>query len=90
MKDLKKIPQFKSEDSEINFWDYSDSTEFIDWEKAKVKSFPNLQKSKKAISIRLPEDMLFKLKQQANRIDIPYQTLIKLFIQDVLSRKAFV
>jgi hypothetical protein len=56
MKDLKRIPKFKSEESESDFWDSSDSTEFIDLEKAEVKSFPNLQKSKKAISIRLPLD----------------------------------
>jgi len=81
MKTIKKIPEFKSEKEEREFWENNDSTEFIDWSKAQKAIFPNLKKSTKTISLRLPADMLEKIKVKANNLDIPYQSLIKIMIQ---------
>lgn len=86
MKKRKVIPHFKTEDEERRFWESHDSTEFIDWNKARQVRFPNLKKSTKTISIRLPEDMLEKLKVKANAMDVPYQSLIKMILQEGLSR----
>ena len=76
-KKLKKIPAFKNEDEEADFWNTHDSTEYIDWFKAKRARFPNLKPSSMPISIRIPTYMISELKVKANRLDIPYQTLIK-------------
>jgi len=76
-KKLKKIPNFKDEDEEAKFWNNHDSTDYIDWSKAKHIRFPNLKPSSTPISIRLPTYMISELKVKANRLDIPYQTLIK-------------
>jgi predicted DNA binding CopG/RHH family protein len=84
MKKLKKLPKFKDENSEKEFWESHDSSEYFDWEKATVARFPNLKKSTKTISLRLPEDMLYKLKVRANALDIPYQSLIKTMLQKEL------
>ena len=85
MKDLKKIPHFQSEEEERVFWEENDSSAYMDWEKAQVVHFPNLKKSTKAISLRLPEDMLARLKSRANAMDIPYQSYIKMLLQKELS-----
>ena len=77
---LKKIPSFKNEDEEREFWATHDSTDYVDWAKAEKVSFPNLRPTARPISIRLPEYMIDSLKEKANRIDIPYQALIKQFI----------
>ena len=74
---LKKIPVFKNEDAEAEFWNTHDSTDYIDWSKAKRVRFPNLKPSSMPISIRIPTYMISELKVKANRLDIPYQTLIK-------------
>ena len=84
MKDIKKIPSFNSEKEEREFWEQHDSTEFIDWREAKKARFPNLKKSTKTISLRLPADLLEKIKVKANSLDIPYQSLIKIIIQKEL------
>jgi len=84
MKKLKEIPTFKNEKEEREFWENVDSSEYLDWNKAKVVTLPNLKKSTKTISIRLPEDMLYKLKAKANALDIPYQSLIKIILQKEL------
>lgn len=78
------IPKFKSENKERSFWARHDSTEFIDWKKAKKVVLPNLKPSVKTISIRLPEMMLEELKLLANKRDIPYQSLLKIFLADRL------
>ena len=78
----RKIPKFKSEDQEREFWSNQDSVEYIDWGKAKRLSFPNLKPSTKTISIRLPESMLDDLKMLANKKDIPYQSLLKVFLAE--------
>lgn len=78
----KTIPKFKSEKEERVFWQKNDSTEFLDWSKAKKVSLPNLKPSVKSISIRLSEDMLNDLKVIANKHDVPYQSLIKIFLKE--------
>ena len=78
----KKIPKFESEDQEREFWSNQDSTEYLDWGKAKRLSFPNLKPSTKTISIRLPESMLEDLKILANKRDVPYQSLLKVFLAE--------
>lgn len=79
---VKKIPNFRSEDQEREFWAAADSTGYVDWSKARVVRFPNLRPSTTAISVRLPETLLSELKQLANERDVPYQSLLKLYLSD--------
>ena len=79
---MKDIPKFKNEDEEREFWTEHDSTEFVDWSKAKRGVFPNLKPSTKTISLRLPESMLEELKLLANKNDVPYQSLVKVFLSE--------
>jgi predicted DNA binding CopG/RHH family protein len=81
---MKTIPVFNNQKEEINFWDKNDATEYFDMTKAKRVKFPNLKKSTKTISLRLPEDMLEKIKVQANALDVPYQSFIKMLLQKEL------
>jgi len=76
----KTIPKFKTEDKEREFWAKENSTEYLDWSKAKRVIFPNLKPSTKTISLRLPESVLEELKLLANKRDIPYQSLMKVFL----------
>lgn len=76
-KSLKKIPKFKNEDSERDFWSTHDATEYFDITKAKSTSFPNLKPSRETISLRLPADLLNQIKIIAHERDIPYQSLMK-------------
>lgn len=78
----KKIPEFRDENQERNFWAKRDSNEFVDWKKAKRMTFPNLKPSLKTISIRLPESMLEELKTLAHKRDVPYQSLMKIFLAE--------
>jgi predicted DNA binding CopG/RHH family protein len=78
----KEIPKFENEDQERDFWANHDSTEYIQWEKAKRVKFPNLKPSTKTISIRLPESMIEDLKILANKRDVPYQSLLKIFLAE--------
>ena len=78
----KKIPHFKSEDELREFWATHDSTDYIDWSKSKAVVFPNLKPSVKSISLRLPESMLGELKVLANKRDVPYQSLMKIFLAE--------
>ena len=80
MKKLKKIPKFKTEEEEREFWSKADSTNYVDWTKAKRISFPKLKPSTKTISIRLPEHLIEGLKTLANKRDVPYQSLIKIIL----------
>lgn len=82
MKKLKKIPRFKNEDEENEFWSTHDSTEYIDWSKAKRVVFPNLKPSTKTITIRVPQYLLDSLKTLANKKDVPYQSLVKIFLDE--------
>ena len=83
----KKIPKFRSEDEEREFWVRETSTEYVDWSRARRVILPNLKPSLKTISIRLPELMLAELKLLANKRDIPYQSLIKIFLAERLERE---
>ena len=78
----KKIPKHRSEDRERDFWASADSTEYVDWNKAHRVAFPGLKPSLKTISLRLPEMMLAELKALANKRDVPYQSLLKMFLAE--------
>ena len=78
----KEIPKFESEDQERDFWSNRDSVEDIDWGKAKWLSFPKLKPSTKTISVKLPESMLDDLRMPANKKDVPYQSLLKVFLAE--------
>ncbi len=81
-KKLKKIPKFKSEDEERKFWASHDVTDFVDPKSARRVYFPKLKPTLKTISIRLPEFLIWELKQLANERDIPYQALLKHLLAD--------
>lgn len=78
----KKIPKFKSEDEEREFWATHHSTEYVDWEKAKRVILPGLRPSLKTISLRLPEAMFEELKLLAHKKDVSYQSLLKIFLSE--------
>ena len=78
----KRIPRFRSEDRERDFWAKADSTTYLDWGKAGRVVLPNLKPSLKTISLRLPELMLAELKLLANKRDVPYQSLLKMFLAE--------
>lgn len=82
MSKLKKAPEFTSEAEERAFWESHDSSEYIDWDKARTASFPNLKPSTKTISLRLPEGLLDRIKIEANKRDMPYQSLIKAWLAE--------
>ena len=87
-KKFKKIPKFKSEDEEAMFWNTHDSTEYIDWSKAQRVVFPNLKPSSRSISIRIPKYIINRVKVEANKLDVPYQSLMKQYIANgVLAKK---
>ncbi len=77
---LKKIPKFTSETAKHQFWATHDSTEYIDWSKAKRTRFQNLKPSTETISLRLPQSMLEEIKVLAQKRDVPYQSLIKIML----------
>jgi predicted DNA binding CopG/RHH family protein len=87
MSKYKKIPVFNSEAEEREFWANHDSSEYVNWEKAKRGIFPNLQPSTKTISLRLPEHILDEIKMLARKRDVPYQSLIKIFLKDRLDKE---
>ena len=87
MKKFKKIPNFKSEQEEFDFWSKHDSTDYVDWSKAKKAVFPNLKLTTKLISIRFPVNDLDRIKALANRCDLPYQALIKNIVRQALITK---
>ena len=79
---LKKIPKFKDEDEEREFWATHDSTEYVDWSKGGFVTFPNLKPSTRTISVRLPVALIEDLKTMANARDVPYQSLLKIFLAE--------
>jgi predicted DNA binding CopG/RHH family protein len=81
-KGKKRIPKFKSEDEEREFWSTRSSTDYLDWKNARTVVFSNLKPSVKTISLRLPEMMLEELKLLANKRDVPYQSLMKMFLAE--------
>ena len=82
MSKLKPVPAFKIESEERKFWETHDSTDYIDWSKAERVRFPNLKPSTTAISIRLPQGLLEQIKIAANKRDVPYQSLIKMWLAE--------
>ncbi len=84
MKELKKLPMFKDEAEESRFWDQHDVTDYFDMSNVKPVRFSNLKKTTKSISLRLPVDMIEELKVKANAMDVPYQSLIKMFLTNAL------
>ncbi len=83
----KKIPEFQNEDEERQFWAAHDSSDYIDWNKAKHVTLPHLKPSTKTISIRLPESLIEDLKVLANKQDIPYQSLLKVFLTERVKKE---
>lgn len=81
---LKSIPKFKTEAEERAFWETHDSTEYIDWSQAKRVSFPNLKPTTQSISLRLPIALLDSIRVEANKRDVPYQSLIKVWLSEKL------
>ncbi|HUD21960.1 MAG TPA: BrnA antitoxin family protein [Acidobacteriaceae bacterium] len=83
-KPLKKIPKFKTEQEERLFWEREaiDSTEYVDWSKGALVEFPNLQPSTKTISLRLPQNLLDRIRARANHLDVPYQSLMKVWLAE--------
>jgi len=87
MNKLKNIPKFNNEDEEREFWSKEDSSEHIDWKKSKPVFFSKLKPSTKTISLRLPEYLLEELRIVANKRDIPYQSLIKVFLKERIDKE---
>ena len=84
---MKPAPEFQSEDEEREFWATHDSTEFIDWRSARRRTFSNLKPTLRTISVRLPVHMIEDLKVLANKRDVPYQSLLKVFLAERLEKE---
>ena len=83
----KTMPRFKNEAEERAFWFKNDSTDFVDWSKARPAVFPNLKPSTRTISLRLPESIIESLKLLANKRDVPYQSLLKVFLAERIEKE---
>lgn len=83
-KHLKTIPKFANEAAEKAFWEKNDSTAYVNWKQARPVAFPNLKPTTKTISLRLPQHLLDSIKAAANARDVPYQSLIKVWLQEKL------
>jgi predicted DNA binding CopG/RHH family protein len=83
----KAVPTFSSEAEERTFWETHDTRPFVDWDKARVTVFPNLKPSTETISLRLPAALLAGLKALANKRDVPYQSLLKVFLAERVDRE---
>jgi predicted DNA binding CopG/RHH family protein len=84
---VKQIPDFSNEDEERAFWATHDSADYLDWSQAKRAVLPRLKPSTKTISLRLPESMLNELRLLANKRDVPYQSLIKIMLQERIDQE---
>lgn len=87
MKKLNKLPNFKNEEEEREFWSKNDSSKYIDWSSSERVNFPNLKPSTKTISLRLPEHLIENLKSLANKRDVPYQSLIKIILKEKIDQE---
>jgi len=87
MKKNKEVPIFKSEEEELLFWETHDSTEYMDWDKSEQVIFSHLKPTTKTISLRLPEYLLENLRVIANKRDVPYQSLLKLFLKEKIDKE---
>ena len=83
-KQLKTAPKFTTEEEERRFWELNDSSEYVDWKTAEQVVLPNLKPTTKTISLRLPQHLLDSLKAAAHSRDVPYQSLIKVWLQEKL------
>lgn len=83
-----KIPVFKNEDKERNFWKKADLSDYFDVADFEDVSFPNLKPSSHPISLRIPSYLLMRLKERANALDIPYQSLMKQYIAEGVTKKS--
>ena len=83
-KQRKAVPTFANEDEERRFWEQNDSSDYLDWGKAQSVVMPNLKPTTKTISLRLPQHLLDSIKAAANARDVPYQSLIKVWLQEKL------
>ncbi len=83
-KTLKTIPRFANEKEEQLFWEQNDSSDYLDWDKANNVILPNLKPTTKTISLRLPQHLLDSIKSAAHARDVPYQSLIKVWLQEKL------
>jgi len=86
-KSKKPIPRFTSEDAERRFWAKHDTADYFDWSRAARSSFPNLKPSTTSISIRLPLSMLEEIKVLANAKDVPYQSLMKVYLAERVAQE---
>ncbi len=84
-KSIKPIPSFSSEAEETEFWATHDTADYVDWSAARLAIFPDLKASTTTISLRLPSHLLADLKRLANRRDVPYQSLLKVFLAERLA-----
>ena len=80
--ELKAPPKFASEKAERAYWESNDSSAHLDWSQAKKVTLPNLKPTTKTISLRLPQHLLDSIKNAANSRDVPYQSLIKVWLQE--------
>ena len=87
MKKAKKTPNLKNEDEERTFWKNSDAVDYVDWNASEKVVFRNLKPTTKTISLRLPEYILDELKLLAHKQDVPYQSLIKIFLKDRIDQE---
>lgn len=87
MSNLKKIPDFKNSEEEAEFWEKHDSADYVDWSKADKAVFPNVKTSTESISLRLPSPLLARIKELANEKDVPYQSLMKVYLSDQVKRE---
>ena len=87
MKRKKNIPKFKDEKDEFDFWAKHNSTEYVDYVKGRKAIFPNLKPSIKTISLRLPESLIEYFKVLAHKRDVPYQSLMKIFLAERVKKE---
>ena len=87
MKNTNKIPKFADKAAETAYWNTHDSSKVVDWSNAKVGMFPNLRPSTQSISIRLPKALLEELKILANKKDVPYQSLLKIYLSERIEKE---
>jgi predicted DNA binding CopG/RHH family protein len=84
----KNVPRFQNEAEEREFWEREDSSGFVDWSRAQRIAFSNLKPSTRSISLRLPEHLLDAIRMAANRCDVPYQSLMKIWLAEKVQEEA--
>jgi predicted DNA binding CopG/RHH family protein len=84
---MKKVPEFKNAAEEFEFWSKADSTEYVDWSRASRMKLAKIKPTLRTISVRLPVAMIEDLKTLANQRDVPYQSLLKVFLAERLERE---